>query len=241
MKSTMLTLFIMPLLFTTSLNEEYTKYENTVVLELFTSQGCSSCPPADKILNEVKEENVIALSYHVDYWNYIGWNDPFSKVSYSNKQRRYATKFGSSSIYTPQLVINGKEHIVGSKRALVRDKIKEYSKDKSQSKISISNLLKSESLINFDYKYTGELKDKIIRAILIINKRTTTVKRGENKDRILVNSNIVVNEQQFDLIKNYGKGSISIPNLVNAVDNLSLVLIIEDKALNIESATLKAI
>jgi hypothetical protein len=241
MKSTLLTLFIIPLLFSTPNNKERIKANNTIVLELFTSQGCSSCPPADRILNEVKGDNVIALSYHVDYWNYIGWDDPFSKVSYSDKQRRYATKFNSSSIYTPQLVINGKEHIVGSKRALVNDKIATYIKGKSQSTISISNILKSDALINFDYKFEGDIKAKNIRTVLVINERTTSVKRGENRNRTLVNANIVVNEQQFELTKNSGKGAITIPKIVNAADDLSLVVIIEDKALNIDTATLKAL
>lgn len=88
-----------------------------VVLELFTSQGCSSCPAADVQLEEAKKnypERVFALSYHVDYWNYIGWEDPFSKKAYTFKQREYNQKFRSSSNYTPQLVVNGKEHFGGS-------------------------------------------------------------------------------------------------------------------------------
>lgn len=241
MKSTLLTLFIIPLMFTTSVNNKFTTAKNIVVLELFTSQGCSSCPPEDRILNEVKGDNIIALSYHVDYWNYIAWNDPFSKASYGEKQRQYATKFNSSSIYTPQLVINGKEHIVGSNQALVTEKIYEYSKNKSKGSISIFNLSTSESLINFDYKFDGEIKDKVIRSIVVINERTTSVERGENTNRTLVNANIVVNEHQYNLTVNSGKGSITISDLVNLEDDLSLIVIIEDKALNIETATLKSI
>lgn len=238
MKSTLLTLFIIPFFFSTT-NNDNSNTTNTVVLELFTSQGCSSCPPADQILNQVKGDNVIALSYHVDYWNYIGWKDPFSKATYSNKQRKYATKFNSSTIYTPQLVINGKEHIVGSKRKLVNDKISEYSKKNSQSKIVITAIAKTENLIEFNYKFEGIIDEKNIRSVLVINERTTNVKRGENRNRTLVNANIVVEEQQFKLSNDIGKGSITIPNIVNTKDQLFLALIVEDKSLNIDAATLK--
>ena len=108
-------------------------FKPIVVLELFTSQGCSSCPPADALLNEVKykysNNQVIALSYHVDYWNYIGWKDPFSKKEFSDKQRAYSSKFYSNSIYTPQIVVNGKEHFVGSKTAYYEFKIRESFKE----------------------------------------------------------------------------------------------------------------
>lgn len=86
-----------------------------VLVELFTSQGCSSCPPADRLLTRlVEEDRVIALAFHVDYWNYIGWTDPFSSKAWSDRQRGYAAIFGSNRIYTPQLVVNGRWEGVGS-------------------------------------------------------------------------------------------------------------------------------
>jgi hypothetical protein len=90
---------------------EFTMHEPVVVLELFTSQGCSNCPSADLSLQKVKKEDkngVFTLSYHVGYWNYIGWKDPFSKAIYAEKQRKYNVKFRNNSNYTPQVVVNGK-------------------------------------------------------------------------------------------------------------------------------------
>lgn len=108
-----------------SLSNKAPNYDNTtaivgdfdpiIVLELFTSQGCSSCPPADVLLNKVKEQyprKVFALSYHVDYWNYIGWEDPFSNAMFTKKQRFYNQKFKYKSNYTPQLGVISKQSII---------------------------------------------------------------------------------------------------------------------------------
>lgn len=99
-----------------------------VVLELFTSQGCSSCPPADKLLTRLAQDpklrgRVIPLSFHVDYWDYIGWQDPFASPRWSERQRDYGRAFRSNRIYTPQLVVNGKTECVGSHEAVVRKQI----------------------------------------------------------------------------------------------------------------------
>ena len=234
MKSILLTLFIIP--FFMGAQQTNDTMKAPIVLELFTSQGCSSCPPADKLLDQVKSDNIIALSYHVDYWNYIGWKDPFSDVSYSNKQRKYATKFQNSTIYTPQLVINGKEHFVGSKSTLLNKKISKYSNSSSSFSIQIENVKQNNGFIDFDYEFKGTLKDKNLRIALVINKRTTQVRRGENRNKALINSNIVVNEQNFKLDNSNGKGSILIPKIVAESDELSLILIVEDKDLDIVTA-----
>ena len=239
MKSVVLTLFIIPVVLFSSLIDKPIDSNSIVVLELFTSQGCSSCPPADKHLNELRSDKVIALSYHVDYWNYIGWKDPFSKSTYTEKQRLYATKFNSSTIYTPQLVINGKEHIVGSDKDLVKRKIAEYSKSNNKNGVELSNVSKSEHLVKFNYKIDGELEDRYIRAILVINERKTSVKRGENRNKELTNGNIVVNEQRFKLEDKVGRGSVLIPEIVTDEDDLSLIVIVENDILDITTASQK--
>lgn len=87
-----------------------------VVVELFTSQGCSSCPPADKIMHELaKRDDVIGLALHVDYWDYIGWKDEYANPDHTLRQRAYAREGGRSMIYTPQMVINGQQDVVGAK------------------------------------------------------------------------------------------------------------------------------
>jgi len=91
-----------------------------VVVELYTSEGCSACPSADAFLFELRQRpGVIALAFHVDYWDYLGWKDRFARHDFTTRQRAYARALGSPMVYTPQLVVNGASHVVGSDREQV--------------------------------------------------------------------------------------------------------------------------
>jgi hypothetical protein len=95
-----------------------------VIVELFTSQGCSSCPPADAYIQTlIGKPDVIPLTYHVDYWDYLGWRDTLGSAEYSQRQYDYAESRGDKNVYTPQTVVNGREHFVGSQRSSVADGI----------------------------------------------------------------------------------------------------------------------
>ena len=214
-------------------------YEPVVVLELFTSQGCSSCPPADVLLDRAKKDfpdRVFALSYHVDYWNYIGWEDPFSKSAYTIKQRAYNRKFRSRSNYTPQLVVNGSEHFVGSNGSKLFSKIDAYGKKDVANKVVISNVEKKGATISFDYTINGKLEGKNLRSVIVLDERTTSVKRGENRNRTLKNSNIVVAEEYSSLASNSGSGKIALPSFVANDEAITLILIAEDENLTITGA-----
>jgi hypothetical protein len=101
--------------------------EEAVVVELYTSQGCSSCPPADELLAELAErDDVIALALHVDYWDYIGWKDDLARPEHTARQKAYAHAAGRSTIYTPQFVIAGQDHVSGYKPVDVTDLIQQH-------------------------------------------------------------------------------------------------------------------
>src|SRR5947207_12444341 len=98
--------------------------EPRAVVELFTSQGCSSCPPADQIIGELaKDPSVIALSLPIDYWDYLGWKDTLADSRFSARQKAYSNMRGDRDVYTPQAIINGSIHVVGSDRAAIDDAI----------------------------------------------------------------------------------------------------------------------
>jgi hypothetical protein len=115
-----------------------------VLVELFTSEGCSSCPPADRLLERLHREqpvagaDVIVLSEHVDYWNYIGWKDPFSSPTFSARQQEYARRFRIDSVYTPQMVVDGLSQFVGSDSRAAESVIREAAR-KGKASFSIGD------------------------------------------------------------------------------------------------------
>src|SRR5262249_26015813 len=107
--------------------------ERPLVVELFTSEGCSSCPPADAVLAELGgRPDVLALSFHVDYWDRLGWKDPFSSPAATERQQRYASLLGLATVYTPQIVIDGKWQAVGSDRVEVEQALGSARRDRRQ-------------------------------------------------------------------------------------------------------------
>lgn len=210
-----------------------------VVLELFTSQGCSSCPSADALLQKVKREypdEVFALSYHVDYWDYIGWKDPFSNSKYAEKQRKYNIKFKNRSNYTPQLVVNGAEHFVGSSSSKVYRAIAKFKGRKAVNHVVLTHVKVKNPAVTFEYKVKGTIENKSIRAILVLDERTTSVKRGENRNRILKNTNIVIADKTIALDSDVGMGSITIPDSVKSGEKISLFVLVENDANDITGA-----
>lgn len=215
-------------------------YEPIVVLELYTSQGCSSCPPADALLDKVKKEyqdDVFALSYHVDYWNYIGWKDPFSKSEYAEKQRAYNIKFRNRSNYTPQVVVNGQEHFVGSSTSKMYTKINAYREVKAENQVKISEVQAADHSVNFQYEIAGNTDGKRLRAILVLDQRTTEVKRGENRNRTLRNSNIVVAEKMISAKAGKASAYMTIPEAVDPTESIQLMLLVENDTYDITGAT----
>ena len=164
-----------------------------VVLELFTSQGCSSCPSADAYLGELAatRDDVVALSFHVDYWNYIGWEDRFATEETTTRQRDYGRALGIAYIYTPQLVIDGKRHVVGSNKGAVKKAIAVSKKTKARRVPVALSANGSGSLTVRIGGSNGYRGTATIWLISVDRKHTTSVDAGENQGRTLVNHNVV--------------------------------------------------
>jgi hypothetical protein len=161
-----------------------------VVVELFTSQGCSSCPPADAYLSRLAADpklhgRVIPLAYHVDYWNSLGWRDPFSSREWSQRQGSYVRALKLDSAYTPQIVVNGTRQMVGSNSFAVQRAIEEESRRKSQARVTLT-IAGNEAVIRTESKTPVDL-------ILVTfeNGVVTHIGSGENSGRTQTNDAIV--------------------------------------------------
>lgn len=215
--------------------------EPFALVQLFTSQGCSSCPPADQLLSQVKQQydnqNVYVISYHVDYWNRLGWKDPFSSSAFTELQYDYGTKFSLRSVYTPQAVINGKEHFVGSKRAVMQAKLGNYLNQKAPNDVKLHKVRRGEDAVSFNFEVDGDRSNKALTAVLVLEEKTTYVQRGENRKRSLSNENIALKEIKISLQTNAkGRAQITVPEWVNSSDKLSLIVFVQDQNLDITGA-----
>jgi hypothetical protein len=158
-----------------------------VVLELFTSEGCSSCPPAEAIVNELAQRpNVLPLSFHVDYWNDLGWPDRYSLAGATERQRVYARMLHRSSVYTPQVVIDGSRDIVGSQRAAVMEAVSGR-RDGVATSVSVSG-----GTIQIHVGAGSEAATADVLLLGYLREATTPIGRGENSGRTLKESNIVL-------------------------------------------------
>lgn len=125
------------------------------VVELFTSEGCSSCPPADALLAQIEKESqnkpVYLLAFHVDYWNRLGWKDRFSSTKFSSRQNQYANWLNLKTVYTPQVVVNGSREFVGSEENIFRNSIKTALAKPSLGNLAISTSKKGNSNLILNY------------------------------------------------------------------------------------------
>lgn len=186
-----------------------------------------------ELKNTKYSNSVIPIAYHVDYWNYIGWIDPFSQKKFTVKQRNYGHKFKNNSVYTPQLIINGNEYIVGSDEKTLLKRVKKILNTTAFNTIHLDNVVKKNQIISFSYDVNGPLVATELIILLAIDKRITKVERGENRNRTLINSNIVVQENIISLTKKEGKAGIKIPDIVLKDDVLQLIVLMRDENLSI--------
>jgi len=174
--------------------------QRLTVAELFTSQGCNSCPPADDVLaGLVGQKNILALSYSVDYWNYLGWKDTLAKPACGRRQKAYNRALGKSGVYTPQMIIQGTYDLVGSQAAAIHQKIAEVDisqkkKLKSGSEVEPKLSFIAQQNMIFLKISRGKLGEKIAATIWIIAydfEKTVTITKGELKGQRRKYHNVV--------------------------------------------------
>ncbi len=169
---------------------------NDVLVELYTSQGCSSCPPADALLKKLDERaGVIALALHVDYWDYIGWKDSFGDPAYAKRQRAYAYVAGSRTIYTPQMIVGGTAIIIGAKPMEVADLINEMQVQDHGIRMMLER--KGGSLEISARMLGTHSQPMIVQLVRYQPSQTVSIPRGENAGRTIEYVNIVTEWRQI--------------------------------------------
>jgi hypothetical protein len=164
------------------------------VLELFTSQGCSSCPKADAMLMTMsQDQGIIALAYHIDYWDYIGWSDTFGAEANSDRQREYASAWGQSRIFTPQLVVNGREGVVGSREGEVKDAVGKAGLDLPV------ELTPSGDMLEINVPANVALGEAVIWLVSYLDRAEVEIQSGENKGKTLSYTQIVTGRQALGM------------------------------------------
>lgn len=192
-----------------------------VVVELFTSQGCSSCPPADAILAELTErDDVLPLALHVDYWDYIGWKDSYGSPAFTRRQRDYARVAGDRTIYTPQMIVGGLEHVIGTKPMRLAELIQRHGRRANS--------------VALDVHRSGQRLEIAARAlrpepgrysVLVVAYRpseTVAIRRGENAGKTITYHNIVLDLSEVGRWN--GQGSYNTTATVPATDEVAVLI-----------------
>jgi len=217
--------------------------DRTVVAELFTSEGCSSCPPADALFQRLAHEqfvpgvHVLTLGEHVDYWDRLGWRDPFSSPSFSNRQSEYETKvFHSGSVYTPQIVIDGRLQAVGSDVHAVRRAIARAAQE-SKARVGVTAEPNDAGHLRVRVEVStapgvaiGERADVIVA--LTEDQLTSDIQRGENRGRLLKHGAVVRSLTALGSLAalNSFSGVTSIPTAPSWVTrNLAVVAFVQER------------
>jgi len=166
--------------------------ENLIVVELYTSQGCSSCPPADAIHAELADrDDVIALALHVDYWDYLGWKDEFARPAHAERQRRYY-----AMVYTPQMVVHGETHVSAIKPMEITDAIRDHATRVAPVEVTLT---RDGDTVEITARAVGRVpEDMNVQAVTYLPDAKRTIRTGENAGRTLDHRNVVDEWRSID-------------------------------------------
>jgi hypothetical protein len=214
------------------------------VVELFTSEGCSSCPPADRALAQLADEypgQVYVLGFHVDYWNRLGWKDIYSDASYTQRQKEYAERFRLESIYTPEAVVNGQKEFVGSDRQKLQSAVKAELAATTNNSLGLTTGTKGNN-VTVQYTIKGSnvtTAGAMLHTALVQSMASSQVLGGENRGLSLQHVNVVRDFQSVPLknaktsgSETSGKVELTIPGGLTAKD-CKVIAYIQDRSAHI--------
>ncbi|GGM95218.1 hypothetical protein GCM10010967_30800 [Dyadobacter beijingensis] len=201
----------------TSSTDQTTTSNGFAVVELFTSEGCSSCPPADKLLAKIQEEYagkpVYLLAFHVDYWNHQGWRDVFSDRDFTKRQYQYASWLNLETVYTPQAIVNGRHELVGSQEETLKRALGIELQAPATATLSSEAQIAAGKL-TLSYQTGNAGKGTALQVAFVQKLAHTMVKRGENAGRLLPHVQIVRKIQAFPA-NAAGTVTLSLPDTFN--------------------------
>jgi hypothetical protein len=203
------------------------KSDPRAVLELFTSQGCSSCPPADALLKTLAQRpDIVTLAYHVDYWDYIGWTDTFGAKSNSDHQRDYAAAWNSNRIFTPELVVNGMDGLVGSRQPQVDDAIA-----KAGLVLPVGLARDDHDMLSVDIAGNPGLKEASVWLITYLRDASVKMDRGENSGKTVDYTHVVTGRQVIGMWDPNAGAHLKLPldEVLRKGSNGAAILVQEDK------------
>jgi hypothetical protein len=197
---------------------------SAVVVELYTSQGCSSCPPADEVLSRlVGRKNVIPLALHVDYWDYIGWADKMASPAFTNRQKAYAKAIGSRTIYTPQLIIDGADRVAGARPMDVAELIQQHAT--AVTPVELRLVRKGERVVINARSSKTFSKKLLVQIVRYLPEKTVSISRGENAGRTITYHNIVT---AWDTVGNWN-GAAPMSLIAPAKGREPVVVILQEQ------------
>ena len=192
-----------------------------VVIELYTSQGCSSCPPADAYLKQLASEpGIIALALHVDYWDYIGWKDDFADPKNADRQRAYAHAQGSNTIYTPQMIVAGVDSVEGNNQSQVEGAVRRHMQ--AADMVALQLMRQGQTLTIHASANASVGQPLQVQLVRYKPSETREIKHGENAGRVIEYTNIVTSWQQIGTWS--GDGDLQMTAPVPGNDRVVVIL-----------------
>ena len=186
--------------------------DGPVVVELFTSQGCSSCPPADRLLAELSTHDyVLALALHVDYWDYMGWKDIFAQPAFSERQRNYARAWRERSVYTPQMVVQGVSYMVGSRADEIKRKIMQFEDSPSLVNLSVETVRDGARIEMAPVDVAVAASN--VYLVRYSPGEEVMIERGENAGKTILYVNIVEAWETLDEWDGSGRLTLDVPQM----------------------------